>query len=143
MVKCYACPVFVGRVIFHGWKAHAEVRETAACCQILLFPLIREFGGGAVLEAMALGLVPIVVNYGGPGELVDPRTGFRIPLGDRESIIHDLRQVLEDIAADPAMLEPMAKAARARVLRDFTWQAKAERIIQIWHEVLARKRSGA
>lgn len=130
-------------VNFHGWKDHAEVQEIAAGCHILLFPSIREFGGGAVLEAMALGLVPIVVNYGGPGELVDRQTGIRIPLTDRGGIIRDMRQVLEQIAADPARLRPMAQAGRAKVMREFTWQAKATRIIGIWREVLAGQRAGA
>lgn len=130
-------------VKFHGWKDHAEVQEIAAGCHILLFPSIREFGGGVVLEAMALGLVPIVVNYGGPGELVDRQTGIRIPLTDREGIIRDMRQALEQIAADPARLRPMAQAGRAKVMREFTWEAKATRIIGIWREVLARQRAGA
>lgn len=137
-LQALAQSIGVGHAIcFHGWKAHAEVQEIASRSQLLIFPSIREFGGGAVLEAMAMGLVPIVVNYGGPGELVDPATGIRIPISDRERIIKDLQQALQKISEDPEMLRPLAAAARERVMNEFTWQAKAAQMVRIWQAVLA------
>jgi Glycosyltransferase len=63
-------------VEFTGWLEHRDVPEVARKSSVFLFPSVREFGGGAVIEAMALGLVPIVVNYGGPGEIVTDDTAF-------------------------------------------------------------------
>ncbi|WP_368661465.1 glycosyltransferase [Paracoccus sp. (in: a-proteobacteria)] len=102
----------------------------------MTFPSIREFGGGAVLEAMALGVVPIVVDYGGPGELVTAETGFKVAINPRNQIITDLSVLLERIAADPSVLPRMAAAARSRVQADFTWSAKARQIEQVWRAVL-------
>lgn len=125
-------------VTFHGWKPHAEVQHIAAGCILLLFPSVREFGGGVVLEAMALGVVPLVVDYAGPGELVDHgRTGLKVPLGDREAIVAALRTELEATAADPGRLAPLAAAARAKVMRDLTWSAKARQIASVYDAVLA------
>lgn len=124
-------------VTLHGWQDHAAVQAIAAQSQMLVFPSVREFGGGVVLEAMALGLVPVVVDYGGPGELVDDRTGLKVPIGRRADIVRDLRAILMRVADDPAGLCPLAQAARARVEADFTWAAKARQIARVWQAVRA------
>ncbi|MCQ0971747.1 glycosyltransferase family 4 protein [Paracoccus sp. TK19116] len=123
-------------VRFHGWRDHREVQQVAANCHLLTFPSVREFGGGVVLEAMALGVVPVIVDYAGPGELVDETTGFKVPIGSREAIVAGLRETLTAIAADPARLPAMAQAAQQRVMRDFTWAAKAGQIEQVWQAVV-------
>jgi glycosyltransferase involved in cell wall biosynthesis len=99
---------------------------------LLTFPSIREFGGGVVLEAMALGIVPLIVDYAGPGELVTETTGFKIPIGPRERIVSDARAVLERISDDPTCLPVMAAHAYARAQDHFTWAAKARQIAEVY-----------
>ncbi|SMO56917.1 glycosyltransferase family 4 protein [Paracoccus laeviglucosivorans] len=123
-------------VTLHGWLEHKQVQSVAAQAQMLVFPSVREFGGGVVLEAMALGVVPVIVDYAGPGELVDDATGFRVPLSSRAGIVAGLRAQLQAIAADPGVLPGMAQAAQARVMRDFTWTAKAAQVERIWQGIL-------
>lgn len=127
-----------GTVTFHGQLPHARVQDIAAGCQLLTFPSIREFGGGVVLEAMALGVVPVIVDYAGPGELVDATTGYKVPIGTRAEIVSAFRAVLEAIAADPTVLTAKAEAARRRVAEAFTWSAKAAQISQVYDWVLGR-----
>lgn len=115
-------------ITFHGWKDHREVQDIMARCHLLSFPSIREFGGGVVLEAMALGVVPLIVDYAGPGELVVPGTGIKVPCGGRADIIAGFARELTRLADTPAELAPMAEAARARVQSHFTWDRKAEQI---------------
>lgn len=128
-----------GAVAFHGNLPHEEVQTVAARANLFTFPSIREFGGGVVVEAMALGVVPVVVDYAGPGELVTENTGFRIPIGPRGAIVTGMRAVLERIVADPAALPGLARAAQARALQDFTWDAKARQIARVYGWVLAGK----
>ncbi len=123
-------------VTLHGWVAHSELQEIMCRSHVFAFPSIREFGGGAVLEAMALGLVPIVVDYAGPGELVNFNTGFKLPIGGRETIISSLSDTLRMLADDHQCLEPMKLAARNRVHSLFTWADKARQVREVYDWVL-------
>lgn len=119
-------------VTFHGWVDHHAIQNILQGADIFTFPSFREFGGGVVLEAMALGVVPIVCDYAGPAELVDARTGFKIPVTDREGLTHALRDCLTKIADAPEQLIDMSRAAHARVQDHFTWDQKARQITAIY-----------
>jgi glycosyltransferase involved in cell wall biosynthesis len=126
-------------VDFAGWVAHRELQDRLRRSHVFGFPSIRDFGGGAVLEAMALGLVPVVIDYGGPGELVSPGTGFAVPLGRRDEIVHGMRAVLERLVADPSLVQAMSRRARARVRRSFTWAVKAAQVVEVYRFALGRR----
>jgi len=123
-------------VTFHGNLPHSDVQKVLSTTHLMTFPSIREFGGGVVLEAMALGVVPMVVDYAGPAELVEDATGYRIPLGNREVIIAGYRAALEALVANPAELETKSEAGRARIAEMFTWAAKARQLCSVYEWVL-------
>lgn len=127
------------RVTFHGWLEHTIVQEVAAHSNLFLFPSVREFGGGVVLEAMALGVVPVICDYAGPGELVGDALGYKIQIGSREEIISRFREQLARIIADPTDLPIKSRAARVHVLEKFTWEAKAGQVSQVYDWVLGRR----
>jgi len=120
-----------------GWTEHEQLRRYLAQADVLAFPSVREFGGAVVLEAMAMGVTPIVVNYGGPAELVTPSCGYLVPIGPPQQIISHFRQVLGTLAQDPQPLGSLGAAAQERVRRHFTWQAKARRVIEIYQWLCA------
>ncbi|MBP0484341.1 glycosyltransferase family 4 protein [Sagittula salina] len=123
-------------VTFHGWQPHEAVQDILSRAHLFAFPSIREFGGGAVLEAMALGVVPLIVDYAGPGELVDDSVGIKVPLGTREAITTRFAAELARLAKDPGALAPMAQAARDRVTQHYHWTRKAEKIARVYDWVL-------
>jgi glycosyltransferase involved in cell wall biosynthesis len=90
---------------------------------------------------MALGVVPLIVDYAGPGELVTEGTGIKVPIGPRARIIADLRAALERVVADPSGLPEMAAQAHARAHDHFTWPAKARQVAQVYDWVLGRRDS--
>jgi len=125
-------------VTFHGWVAHEDVKTILQQCDILPFPSVREFGGGVVLEAMAMGVVPIVVDYGGPGELVDELTGYKIPLGSRSELELSLRGILGEILSNVAEVQEKSRRAQKRISTYFTWERKADQILDIYSYCLGR-----
>lgn len=127
-------------VMLAGWVAHEKLQEHLAAADLFTFPSIREFGGAVVLEAMAVGVVPIVMDYGGPGELVTPRTGWLLPMGSREQIVARLGDVLRQLAVHPEQIEEKTGPAYERAHRLFTWDAKAEQVLAVYRWVLDRRR---
>lgn len=127
------------QITFHGHVPHTALREILADIDLLTFPSIREFGGAVVIEAMALGIVPLIVDYGGPAELVTPETGFTVPISSREQIGAAFRERLETITADPRRLLAMAQASRAHVEANYAWTRKAVQVREVYDWVLGRR----
>jgi glycosyltransferase involved in cell wall biosynthesis len=122
-----------------GWVEHANVQNWLVEADLFTFPSVREFGGAVALEAMAVGLVPIVMDYGGPGELVTPKTGFLLPMGTRPQIVERLRSLLTHLCDHPEEIDARSGAALRRAHEQFTWPAKARQIVQVYDWVLGRR----
>jgi len=122
-----------------GWVDHTQLQPRLREADVLGFPSIREFGGGAVLEAMALGVPPIVLDHGGPPELVPPGTGFVLPLENRTQIVRDLRALLRQLSNETALLARMGEAAQAHVRKFYTWEAKAKQMLEVYRWLLGER----
>jgi glycosyltransferase involved in cell wall biosynthesis len=125
--------------VLRGQVPHEQLQDELIQYDVLAFPSIREFGGAVVLEAMSLGLVPIIVDYAGPAELVDEHTGFKVPIGPREQIVAGFRDRIQRLVDDPASIEAIGPRCRQRVFDYFTWQAKAEQTYETWRWVTGRR----
>jgi glycosyltransferase involved in cell wall biosynthesis len=123
-------------VQFRGAVDNAAIADEMRAAQAFVFPSLREFGGGVVLEAMASGLPCIVVDYGGPAELVTPDCGVLVPLRLRTELVPELRGAMESLAADLAKCRAMSAVGAERVREQFTWSAKAERIAGFYREIV-------
>lgn len=119
-----------------GNVAHEGLARVLSSYDVLGFPSIREFGGAVALEAMALGVVPIVPDYGGLGELVTPESGYLIPMGSRAEIVERFRTTLRAVLANPGVLAEKSREAVARVNRHFTWDAKAQSVLRVYDWLL-------
>lgn len=126
-------------VTFHGWMDHGAVQDVLAASDLLAFPSIREFGGGVVLEAMALGVPPLIVDYAGPAELLTRDSGWTVPLGDRAAIIAGFRAELARLEQDRPALARAGQAGLDRVGALFTWNRKADQISEVYKWVLGEK----
>ncbi len=127
------------RVLFRGWQNQKEISQELSQSQVFVFPSIKEFGGGVILEAMACGLPSIVMNYGGPAEIVTPETGIKLEMGPPEQIVTKLRQAMEYLATDPEQCIRFSAAGVDRVKNEFLWSCKAAQIHRFYQQVLQSK----
>jgi glycosyltransferase involved in cell wall biosynthesis len=113
-------------VTFHGWLPHPQAMEILARSHVMALPSIREFGGGVVVEAMARGVVPIVMRYGGPSHLVDEGCGISLALKNESDTVQDLKRVLEELANNPDRIRQLGAAACIKAGSTYTWEKKTE-----------------
>ena len=125
------------KVNFHGWTPHIEVQAKLRECDFMALPSIREFGGAVAVEAMALGVTPIVADYGGPSELVDDETGIRVPFSDKASLVEGMTRAIDQVIRSPESLDTFGAAGRRKVLEKLTWDAKANQILAVYRAVLS------
>jgi glycosyltransferase involved in cell wall biosynthesis len=119
-------------VTLAGWVQHEKVQDRLIEADVLTFPSIREFGGGVALEAMAVGVVPVVPRYGGLGELVTEKNGFLIEMGNRREIIGRLRDTFLRLCDNPGLIDAKSDAAYQRAHQQFTWSAKARQTRDVY-----------
>jgi glycosyltransferase involved in cell wall biosynthesis len=127
-------------VTFHGKLPRAEVAGFYAKADVFVFPSFREPSGNAVIEAMSHGLPLIVADQGGPGFVVDDDCGFRIPVEDPQKFASRIASAIRELASAPNRIISMGSAAREKVERKFLWEAKADRMTELYEKVLVNRR---
>src|SRR5262249_42480115 len=89
---------------FCGWLHHHDVLNRMRSADILVFPTLRYNGAGVVLEALACGAVPVVVDFGGPGDIVSPDVGYKVPLTNESEIVTQIEKILAGLVRDRELL---------------------------------------
>jgi len=118
-------------VSFAGWLPHAETLKQLQNADVLVFPSLREIGGGVVFEALSLGAVPVVADFGGPGDIVTTEVGYKIPMTNEEDMILNLESVLKKLAEDRKHLNKLRQQGMAYAREQFTWDRKARVMTEI------------
>jgi glycosyltransferase involved in cell wall biosynthesis len=112
-------------VSFCGWLKHAEVLSRLRATDVMVFPSVRDFGAGVVFEALGSGAVPVVADFGGPGDIVHPDVGYSIALTNENDFVAQMEKVLTKLANDRNHLEQLRRQGMAYARERLTWDAKA------------------
>jgi glycosyltransferase involved in cell wall biosynthesis len=113
-------------VSFCGMLPHTEAMQRLRSADVLVFPSVRDFGGGVVFEALAVGAVPIVADFGGPGDIVHPEVGYKVPLTTESDVVAQMEKILTELAHDRNRLERLRRQGMAYARERLTWDAKAQ-----------------
>ena len=107
---------------------------------VYVFPSINrlEAFGIVQLEAMANYTPVISTDIPGPNAVMDVgKTGLLVPKQDPEAIAEAVNSML----ANPQKAIEMGKAARRLVETKYDWKVIAQRVVSLYQEALARKKS--
>jgi glycosyltransferase involved in cell wall biosynthesis len=118
-------------VSFCGWVSHAEVLRRLRSADVVVLPAIREGGGGVVFEALASGAVPLILDYGGPGDVVHPDVGYKVPPSNEDEVVSQMERILRDLAGDRNLLNRLRQQAMSYARECLTWDAKAQSTTQV------------
>src|SRR5260370_28606029 len=89
---------------------HNEAMQRLESADVMVFPSVRDFGGGVVFEALAVGAVPIVADFGGPGDIVHPEVGYKVPLTTESEVVVQMEKILTELAHNRERLEGVRRA---------------------------------
>jgi glycosyltransferase involved in cell wall biosynthesis len=120
-------------VTFLGWAAREECPRLLSQCDVLLHPSVFDCGGAVVLEAMALGLTVVALNWGGPSDYLAAGEGVLVDPVSRSQAVDELADAVLDLT--PRRRRKIGKAAQQRVAEDYLWPAKASQMLRIYRSV--------
>jgi glycosyltransferase involved in cell wall biosynthesis len=120
-------------VSFCGWVSHEEVLRRLRSADVMVFPSVRDFGAGVVFEALATGAVPVVADFGGPGDIVQAEVGYKVPLTNESDVVAQIERILTELAHNRTRLEQLRCQGMAYVRERLTWEAKAQATSRILH----------
>jgi glycosyltransferase involved in cell wall biosynthesis len=122
-----------GAVEFPGWvgpDSKAELLAGAAC---LVLPSYREGFPLALLEAMVVGVPVVACAVGGvPDVVLDTEHALLVPPHDVAALASALERVLDD----RKLAARLSNAAQRRALAEYTPDAVAKRVGELYREVL-------
>ncbi|MEA5595391.1 glycosyltransferase family 4 protein [Rivularia sp. UHCC 0363] len=127
-------------VKFRGWMKREQASKLLCECDVFVMPSLREAGGNAVLEAMALGLPVIATKWAGPANTLHPDCGIWVEPTSIEAFVNGFALSMIKLANSPELRRQMGEAGPKRVRTNyFDWDSKVDRIIEIFDETLSRQ----
>jgi glycosyltransferase involved in cell wall biosynthesis len=125
-----------GKVFFAGWRTQQECALLLREADVLLLPSLRECGGAVVLEAMAAGLPVIATDWGGPADYLDESCGILVQPTSRAAMVTELAAAMSRLVESPELRASMGAAGRRKVLREFDWEVKVDRMLAIYRQAI-------
>lgn len=136
-----------GVVVIEGMIPRREVTQILSAATVFACPSVYEPLGIVNLEAMACGTAVVASAVGGIPEVVqDGETGLLVPIeqvadgtgapADEDAFAADFAAALTRVLEDPERATAMGEAGRARAIEHFSWEAIAERTLEVYEAVL-------
>jgi glycosyltransferase involved in cell wall biosynthesis len=124
-------------VRLHGWVSRTDAMQILRDSDVFVMPSLRECGGTAILEAMALGKPVVTTDWGGPADYVTPECGLLVSPTSKTQFIDGLTEAILKLARSPALRDALGHGGMARVREEYLdWESKADRMLEILTDVV-------
>ncbi len=125
-----------GKVEIHELIDDEELTRLYATASVFFLPTRMEGWGLSIMEAMASGCPVVSTPVGGVTELVHSgENGLLVQVGD----VHGFAEAIELLLDDAALRDRLCAAAKETV-RIFSWDASAEKTIELYNKILSERR---
>lgn len=108
-----------------------EVLKLIEQSDIFLFPSLREGGSWSLMEAMAIGLPVICLDWAGMAITTDDSCAIRLPVTNPEQMPKDMATAIIKLIENPKLREQMGDAGRERIKKEFNWEVKGNFMEQL------------
>ena len=122
---------------FKGWLSYDEMEAQWQAADALIFTSMRETTGMALQEAMMRGVPPIVVDHGGPKEMVTPEVGIKIAVAPLEVMADQLADAMHTFISDEMVRKEMGRKVHLRAKEHYSWQAVGEQMNDVYQSVVS------
>ena len=78
----------------------------------------------------------MVADFGGPGDIVYPEVGYKVPLTNENDFVAQMEKILSELACNRDLLEQLRRQGMIYARERLTWDAKAEDTTEILRWVL-------
>lgn len=130
------------RVLFVGWLSQHESAQRLQKATALLLPSIFECGGAVVLEAMAVGTPVIATAWGGPADYLDQSCGILVNPVSEHALVVGFAEAMQRLSTDESLGQRLGNAARVRVVEEYDWEKKIDRMVRIYRELVEPDAAG-
>jgi glycosyltransferase involved in cell wall biosynthesis len=80
----------------------------------------------------------VVVDFGGPGDIVHPEVGYKVPITNETDVVAQMERVLAELVQNRSLRERLRQQGMSYARERLTWEAKAESTTRVLNWVLRR-----
>lgn len=103
-----------------------EVLKELEKSSIFVSPSLRDACNLSLLEAMAIGLPVVCLNWSGMAISTDNSCAIRLPVTNPKQMPRDMAEAIIKLAKNPQLRKQMGENGRKRVQTIFNWEAKGK-----------------
>ena len=111
-----------------------DVPELLAAADVFAFPSRYEGFGGALVEAMALGVPAVVSDISALREVVEGTAATLVPAGDPEALAAGLARILDD----PVLAAELGTRARSMFVDHLTTAHSSAQMLELYARIAGR-----